>query len=155
MNTMQPSVESMHTIRIPKEQITPKDVFLQCKEVKFPDKSYSKLVTPDGQVAIVYSPLGDSWSLYKNKSIRHQLIFDSRIILSLFSPGMRWWSKKDYIEFMESAFSDVSIDYLPDFSVYMTLRIEFIPENTIFRIHDEYEGREGIEIYNPNSYFTS
>jgi hypothetical protein len=57
------------------------------------------------------------------------------------------WSKKDYTEFMESAFSDVSIDYLPDFSVYITLRIEFIPENTIFRIYDEYEGQEGCWLF--------
>ena len=130
---------------------------VECKEVKFPDKSYSKLVTPDGQVAILYSPhYGGGWStsVFNDISPKHQLIFDSRIIVSLFSPGMRW-SEKEYTEFMYSVFSDGKFFHMPDFSTYKKkLKVKFIPEKTIFRIN-EYDGYESIEIYKPSSYFTS
>jgi hypothetical protein len=131
-----------------------KEVVIECKEVKFPDKSYSKLVTSDGQVAIVYSPsYGIGWSTDAREiSIQHQLIFDSRIILSLLSEAK--WSKKEYTEFMKFNFPDFNIIDIHDFSYYKKLKVMFIPENTKFRIN-EYDGAESIEIYNPDLYFTS
>jgi hypothetical protein len=139
-------------------------VVIKCKEVNFPDKLYSKLVTSDGRVSVLYSPeYGSGWSTRAYKiAIKHQLTFDSKIVLHVLSPEFKIWSshkitadiEQKYKEFIKSVVPDIEDIDIPHVSQFMDLRVEFIPENTMFRIN-EYDGAEHIEIYRHESYFTS
>ena len=130
-------------------------------EVKVPNADYSKLVTSDGRVAVLYSPgYGSGWSThyYKNK---HQLIFDSRIILYVLSSQFQSYFDENatreelfrkYHRLMLSVFPDA--EEIPSLDAFKQLSVAYLPLNTMFRIN-EYDGSESIEEYNPDLYFVA
>jgi hypothetical protein len=142
---------------------------IKCKEVIIPDKSYSKLITYDGRVAIAYSPgYGIGWStkMCSTPAINHQLTFDSRITLYVLSQEFKDYyengevrfiddkqKSNKYKKFIEAIIPDIGYR-APYLSAFMQLKIKFIPENTMFRIN-EYDGSESVEIFDPTDYYTS
>lgn len=134
-----------------------------CKEVRVIGTNYNKLITSTGSTAIAYSPgYGGGWSTdyYNNK----QMVFDNRLIQLVLSEYfisefknkdeylMQPKDKDYYIQFMKSVFPDIK--YLPGINSFCQLVVEFIPQNTRFKI-EEYDGNESIKICNPNDYFTA
>lgn len=140
-----------------------------CKEVqvvKSNGRKYSKLVSSDGEVAILYSPgYGMGWSTEVNSGISledcDQLIKDSRLVQFVLSPNFKnnfsfgSHNPSDYIkQYITLVLNDWSKEDIPTFLGLYKLRVEFIPEGTKFRIN-EYDGSESIEIYNPDNYYTA
>lgn len=133
------------------------------KEISVVGTNYKKLVTSNGSTAIAYSPgYGGGWSTdYTNNK---QMIFDSRLIQLILSDYFKSKfndkteyliqpkDKDYYIQFMKSVFPDIK--YTPNINSFCQLAVEFIPQNTKFKIQ-EYDGSESIKIFNPNEYFTA
>lgn len=140
-------------------------VIIKCKEVEFPEKDYSKLVTSDGRVAVLFSPgYGAEWSA-NTYSIdeKHQLTFDSRIVMKVMSPdfkktfpechGTHELNRK-YYEFINPILLAFERYDIPSYSAFAQLEVMFIPENTLFRIN-EYDGSESVEIFDIAKFFTT
>ncbi len=133
------------------------------KEVTVPNTSYSKVVFEDGTVAVlVHTYYGGGWSTnyFDSPTKQHQYVFDSRIVLYVLSDEFKKHfstrkitdeATKTYEDMMNSIFPNMIHPCVDSFA---KLVVKFIPENTMFRIH-EYDGAEGIEIFNPNNYMTS
>jgi hypothetical protein len=141
------------------------NVIVSFKEVKFPDKNYSKLVTSDGRVAVLFSPgYGSEWSANTFSIVeKHQLTFDSRIVMKVISPEFKKTfserqetseSKRKFNEFINPILSTFSRYDIPSYSAFAQLEVMFIPENTLFRIK-EYDGSESVEIFDIEKFFTS
>lgn len=139
------------------------DVKIKCKEVEFPGKKYSKLVTSDGLVAILYSPgQGGGWSTFTIKDeSKHQLIFDSRMVMYVLSSdfkstfiGKHMTSETDsyYRQFMKYVFPSKLI---PSIDAFSQLKVHFIPENSMFRINGQKDGDEQVFIIDDPLYFIS
>ena len=140
-------------------------VVIKCKEVNIPGKSYCKLVTSDGHTAVLVLPAyGGGWStgIYQ-PDIKHQLIFDSQIVLFVLSPEFKDQYKRyninadakyKYEEFITSLIPHIYESDIPSVNDFKDLVVEFIPENTMFLIK-EYDGFESVEIFKPESYYTS
>jgi hypothetical protein len=138
---------------------------IKCKEVIIHGKSYSKLITSDNSVAVLYSPgTGEGWSTNGYKpAIEQQMIFDSRIILYVLSQEFKdYYADSEFInaeknnkckKFIKAIIPDIG-DKIPFVSAFMELKVEFIPENTMFRIN-EYDGSESVEIFDAQNYYTS
>jgi hypothetical protein len=142
-------------------------VIIKCKEVEIPDKSYCKLVTSDGRVAVLLSPVyGSGWSsgAYQDQDIKHQLIFDSKLVLFVFSQkfkdnyyncyNINAETKDRYEDFITYIIPHIDEYYIPSIDNFKNVVVEFIPENTMFRIK-AYDGYESVEIFKPDSYYTS
>ena len=138
---------------------------IKYKEVDIPGKSYCKLVTSDGYVAVLLSPAhGSGWSSSAYRDIEHQLVFDSEIVLFVLSQKFKdeyyepyqinAETQYKYEEFIKSIFPHLSKFQIPPFSYFHNVVVEFIPENTMFRIN-AYDGYEKIVIFKPESYYTS
>jgi hypothetical protein len=135
------------------------------KEVAIPGKSYSKLVKADGYVAVLYSPdIGEGWSTHVcNPAIKHQMIFDSRIILYVLSQEFIDYYKNSefinaekndkYKKFIKAIIPDIGNNE-PFVSAFMQLEVVFIREDTMFRIN-QYDGSESVEIFDPKKYYTT
>ncbi len=137
-------------------------VIINYKEVPVPNTSYSKVVLEDGTVAVlVHAYYGSGWSTnYIFSPTKQQYVFDSRIVLYVLSDEFKKnfsirkitdASTKIYEDMMNSIFPDISYPCVDSFA---KLVVKFIPENKMFRIH-EYDGAEGVEIFDPNNYMTS
>ncbi len=143
------------------------------QEVKVLNTSYSKLVADDGSVAVVLSSGHAGWSsnVYdhnkqQKKLIEEQMLFDSRIALYVLSDEYKtifnWHrlksesaqAKKIYENLMKTVFPDINLnsDEYFSFMSFAELKVIFIPKNTSFRIN-EYDGAEGIVVYNPLEYY--
>ena len=157
------------TVRITSGIYHSQTIVYHCKEVqvvKSNGSKYSKLVSSDGEVAILYSPgYGTGWSTEVNSEIslenREQLVKDSRLVQFVLSPYFKnnfsigSHNPSDYIkQYITLLLEDWSKDDIPSFLGLYKLRVELIPEGTKFRIN-EYDGSESIEIYNPNNYYTA
>jgi hypothetical protein len=142
---------------------------INCKEVPVSNASYSQLVTSDGAVLVLYAPGSNSaWSACTlseySRKIKHQLMFDSRIILyiyseeyrNLFSNKYRFYSEDSvqhikYTLLMDSlSISDINYPYI---TAFLYLQVSLIPRNTFFRI-EEYDGNECISINNRGCNFS-
>ena len=131
------------------------------QEVTVPNTSYSKLVAEDGSVAVVLAnDYGGGWSSSEwNSSIKHQMMFDSRLaryVLSyeytrIFARESEQVQKNIYMDLMNSIFPD---NYPGSFSSFTQLTVKFIPKGTLFRIK-EYDGLESVVIFDPCNYFTA
>ena len=132
------------------------------KEVPVVGTNYNKLVTSNGNTAVAYSPgYGGGWSTDTNNK---QMIFDSRLIQLILSDYFKSEfnekselkilpkDKQYYIQFMKSVFPDIG--YTPDIDSFCQLVVDFIPQNTQFKIQ-QYDGNESIKIFDPNDYFTA
>jgi hypothetical protein len=69
-------------------------------------------------------------------------------LFNSYKPITNTASLKAYDDLMSSIFPD---EISPGPNVFSRLVVEFIPENTLFRI-TEYDGAEGIEILDLNNY---
>jgi len=92
-------------------------------------------VIRDGKVAVLYSPgFGAGWSTWAHDGEGENLLFDPMIVSCVES------NDKDKLEtYMAMRYPDVYTGGMED------LRIEWLPEGTLFRIH-EYDGSESIEV---------
>ena len=129
------------------------------KEVSIPGKTYSKLITSDGRVAVLFSPgNGSTWSTQVyNSAIEHQMIFDIRIILYVLSQEFKkYYADCEYLykQFIKSIIPNMREWNIPDVSAFIQLEVVFIPENTMFRIKD-YDGSESVDIFEPDKYHTT
>jgi len=128
-----------------------------CKEVQVPNTSYSKLITSDGEIALVYSPgYGSGWSTnIRDREIKKQLIFDSQIVLRVTSDEFKHnLTEEKYVEFMKTIlppYDSESIN-LPLIDSFLQSIVTFVPIHTQFRIN-EYDGSEYVEIFDSNTYF--
>jgi hypothetical protein len=140
-------------------------VVIKYKEINIPDKSYCKLVTSDGHTAVLVSPAyGGGWSTGTYEpDIKHQLIFDSQIVLFVLSQefkdnykryNINAEAKYKYEEFITSIIPHICESYIPSVDAFKNLAVKFIPENTMFHIK-EYDGAEEVVIFKPESYYTS
>lgn len=137
------------------------NVIINCKEVEVPNTTYSKVITLDGNVAVLYSDkIGGGWSTDASKSIQQQLIFDSRIVLYVLSEEFQGCKTKNqgqyksdmqYPEFIKSILGLHNIHCLSGFS---NLSVKFIPKDTLFRIN-VYDGLESVEVLDIQKYFTA
>ena len=141
------------------------NVIVSFKEVKFLDKDYSKLVTSDGRVAVLFSPgYGAEWSANTYSIVRkHQLTFDSRIVLKVMSSEFKNTfperegtpeSQRKFKDFINPILSTFDKYDIPFYSAFAQLEVIFIPENTLFRIN-EYDGSESVEIFDIAKFFTT
>ena len=132
------------------------------KKVPVVGTNYNKLVTSNGNTAVAYSPgYGCGWSSYVNNK---QMIFDSRLIKLILSDYFKSKfndkteyliepkDKEYYVQFMKNVFPDIK--YSPYIDSFCQLRVDFIPQNTLFKIQ-EYDGNESIKIFDINDYFTA
>jgi hypothetical protein len=146
----------------------PNGVLINYKEVPVPNTSYSKVVLEDGTVAIlIHADHGAGWSSScacpDNK--KHQFVFDSRLVLFVLSDKFKTlFNRRNritaeavcaYQDLMTPIFPDLEDYYsIKDANIFSRLEVRFIPENTPFRI-TEYDGAEGIEIFDMNNYMFS
>jgi hypothetical protein len=134
------------------------NVEIKCKEVEFPGKNYSKLITSDHHVVVLYSPgksngQGNRWSNFTiNNEYKHQLVFDSRIVMYVLSSdfnstfsGKKMTSETEayYRRFMKYVFPS---NLIPSNDSFTHLQVQFIPENTSFGIKGHVDGDEEIVI---------
>lgn len=130
------------------------NVKIKCKEDEFPGKNYSKLVTSDGLVAVLYSPgQGNRWSNFPiNDEHKHQLVFDSRIVMYVLSydfkstfSGKKMTSETEayYRQLMKYVFPS---NLIPSNDSFSHLKVQFIPENIYFGIKCHIDGDEEVII---------
>jgi hypothetical protein len=92
-------------------------------------------VIRDGKVAVVYSPgFGAGWSTWAHSGEGKNLLFDPMIVNCVENGD-----KAKLATYMAMRYPDVYTGGMED------LRIEWLPEGTLFRIH-EYDGSESIEV---------
>jgi hypothetical protein len=128
-----------------------------CKEVKVPNTSYFKLITSNGEVAILYSPgYGSGWSTdVGDREIKKQFIFDSNIVRHVTSKEFKHnFTEEKYVKFMKTIFPSYESEFIsfPNFDSFLQLMVTFVPVHTQFRIN-EYDGSESVEIFDPTNYF--
>ncbi len=142
----------------------PNGVRTNYKLVPVPNTSYSKVVLEDGKVAVlIHGGYGRGWST-GNVPLgkKHQYIFDSRIVLYVLSdeyntlfnshePITNTASLVAYDDLMNSIFPD---EISPGPNAFSKLVVDFIPENTRFRIN-EYDGSECVEVLDHNNYMAA
>ncbi len=157
---MQSSFEFVKSLTLPKH------IYTEYKEVMVPNTLYSKLVSSDGRVAIIKtSTFGGGWSTscYDGFQIKKQMIFDSRLVLYLISDEYKKYFRcrkpfpAESAEIFENLIKQLFQDKLyirPDIDTFSKLHIEFVPENSKFRIV-EYDGSESIEYLDETTYITA
>ncbi len=139
-------------------------VRINYKLVPVPNTSYSKVVLEDGNVAVlIHGEYGRGWSTGNIPlGKKHQYIFDSRIVLYVLSDEFKQLFNSDepitntaslvaYDDLMNSIFPD---EISPGPNAFSKLVVDFIPENTRFRIN-EYDGSECVEVLDHNNYMAA
>ncbi len=132
------------------------------KVVNVPNTDYSKVVLEDGTVAVLVSDNGGLWasSYAYSPSKQHQCIFDSRIVLYVLSDEFKkHFNNRKITDAATKIFDDMMNSIFPHMShpnihCFSDVVVNFIPENTMFRIMESDNG-EWIEIFDPNNYMTS
>ncbi len=144
----------------------PNGVLINYKEVPVPNTSYSKVVLEDGHVAVIlHRDYGGGWSTGYYSEHSHQLIFDSRLVLYLLSNEYKtlFNTRKPITEAATHAYQKLMSSIFPDMELFNNdsnartfakLAVDFIPENTLFRI-TEYDGAESVEILDMNNYISA
>lgn len=120
----------------------------KCKEVPVPNTNYSKFVTPDNEVGIIYSPgFGAGWSTWEMKENRNRMIKDTRIIKYLY--------KLEYVDYSYDDFMTmIGFENPPYDGGFNSLNLEFVPEGSLFKIR-EYDGSEYVEVFDPRTFMTA
>jgi hypothetical protein len=157
------------SIKIATRLVHSQTIVYHCREipvVKSNGKTYYKLVTSDGEVAILYSPsVGVGWSTSVRTDVsfenREQLIKDSELIKLVFTSNYKdnfssisHEPSNTFKKYIENLLDDWRKEKMPSCLGTYNLKVEFIPEKTQFRINS-CDGAESIEIYNPDKYFTA
>lgn len=139
-------------------------IFRKVKEVPVPGTDYNKVVTCDDptdvRVAVLISTgYGAGWSswhlehgnAFSAVAIRKRMCLDSTIIKYLFS------SAKDdgmTYEQLMTTYIGFPPDNIPYDGGFKDLEVRFIPEGSLFQII-EYDGAEGIQIFDPARWNTA
>jgi hypothetical protein len=127
-------------------------ITLQCKEFPVLGKSYSKIISTNNDVAIIYVPVVNytyseinGWSTcYSDKKIKEKLIFDSTIVKIINNQNF-----DGYISYIEK---HKILNKNNNICNFNDLRIYFIPSKTYFKINKTIGG-ENIEIFNFRDFY--
>jgi hypothetical protein len=137
-----------------------------CKEVPVKNTTYSKLVTSDGKVAILFQPCyGTEWSVYvDNPIMKKQIVIDSRLVRYIASDSFKQRFINNRHRFSSDEFKHVISTLIPEGLNYgdlifnslafPDLKIMFIPDGSMFRIN-EYDGSESVEFFNVDNYIST
>ncbi len=129
------------------------------QEVKVPNTSYSKLVAEDGSVAVLMTNDYAGWSSWEDPSVKHQMMFDSRIVRYVLSGENKKICENDYNDLMKTIFpllKNSFVEYSPgSIGAFWELTVKFIPKDTLFRIGKDHDEGEYLEIFDPRYYFTA